>query len=135
MIYFSASAKCADLVLSYCEDMAYPQTMFPNILGHKTRKDAETSMEYLLISVVDSLLGGRCNPEIRMLACSVLTPRCERNAVLRPCRSACDAVHRKCRDAFDEIEMAWPYFLDCDRFFVSSEEACYDPLEGLKGNR
>ncbi|XP_037531993.1 carboxypeptidase Z-like [Nematolebias whitei] len=124
--------KCADLVLSYCEDMAYPQTMFPNILGHKTRKDAEASVEYLLISVADSLLGGQCNPEIRMLACSVLTPRCERNAVLRPCRSACETAHKKCRNAFDEIEMAWPYFLDCDRFFASDEEECYDPLEGLK---
>ncbi|CAL8327252.1 unnamed protein product [Lota lota] len=28
--------------------------------------------------------------------------------------------------------MAWPYFLDCDRFFVSEEEECYDPLEGLR---
>uniref|UniRef100_UPI0037E8A045 carboxypeptidase Z-like isoform X2 n=1 Tax=Semicossyphus pulcher TaxID=241346 RepID=UPI0037E8A045 len=28
--------------------------------------------------------------------------------------------------------MAWPYFLDCDRFFVSEQEECYDPLEGLK---
>uniref|UniRef100_A0A672GGH6 Carboxypeptidase Z n=1 Tax=Salarias fasciatus TaxID=181472 RepID=A0A672GGH6_SALFA len=29
--------------------------------------------------------------------------------------------------------MAWPYFLDCDRFFASKEEGCYDPLAGLKG--
>ncbi|XP_017295118.1 carboxypeptidase Z [Kryptolebias marmoratus] len=124
--------KCADLVLSYCEDMAYSQTMFPNILGQKTRKDAESSVEYLLVSVVDSLLGGRCNPDVRMLACSVLTPRCERNSVLRPCQSACEAVHKKCRRAFEEIQMAWPYFLDCDRFFVGDEEGCYDPLEGLR---
>uniref|UniRef100_A0A3Q1F0Q7 Carboxypeptidase Z n=1 Tax=Acanthochromis polyacanthus TaxID=80966 RepID=A0A3Q1F0Q7_9TELE len=123
--------KCADLVLSYCDDMAYAQTMYPNILGHKTRSDAEASTEYLLMSVVESLLGGECNPEIRMLGCSVLAPRCEKDKVLKPCRSTCEAVHRKCAHAFEGIDMAWPYFLDCDRFFVSDEEGCYNPLEGL----
>ena len=52
--------------------MSYTQTMYPNILGHKTREDAEAGAEYLLMSVVESLLGGECNPEIRMLGCSVL---------------------------------------------------------------
>ncbi|KAM3590313.1 uncharacterized protein V6R79_007446 [Siganus canaliculatus] len=124
--------KCTDMALSYCDDMAYTQTMFPNILGHKTREDAEAGVEYLLISVVESLLGGDCNPEIRMLGCSVLTPRCEKGQVLKPCRSTCETVRQRCGYAFDAIRMAWPYFLDCDRFFVSAEEGCYDPLEGLK---
>ncbi|XP_019127654.2 carboxypeptidase Z isoform X2 [Larimichthys crocea] len=124
--------KCTDVSLSYCDDMPYTQTMFPNILGHKTREDAEAGAEYLLMSVVESLLGGECNPEIRMLGCSVLTPRCEKQKVLRPCWTTCEAVRKRCSHAFDAIDMAWPYFLDCDRFFVSDEEECYDPLEGLK---
>ncbi|XP_026017796.1 carboxypeptidase Z-like isoform X1 [Astatotilapia calliptera] len=125
--------KCTDLMLSYCDDMPYAQTMFPNILGHKTREDAEAGAEYLLISVAESLLGGDCNPEIRMLGCSVLAPRCEKEKVLKPCRSTCEAVRRRCSRTFDKIQMAWPYFLDCDRFFVSDQEGCYDPLEGLRG--
>uniref|UniRef100_A0A3Q2UUS6 Carboxypeptidase Z n=1 Tax=Haplochromis burtoni TaxID=8153 RepID=A0A3Q2UUS6_HAPBU len=125
--------KCTDLILSYCDDMPYAQTMFPNILGHKTREDAEAGTEYLLISVAESLLGGDCNPEIRMLGCSVLAPRCEKEKVLKPCRSTCEAVRRRCSRTFDKIQMAWPYFLDCDRFFVSDQEGCYDPLEGLRG--
>ncbi|XP_015252533.1 PREDICTED: carboxypeptidase Z isoform X1 [Cyprinodon variegatus] len=124
--------KCTDILLSYCEDMPYARTTFPNILGHSTREDAESGVEYLLISVVESLLGGQCNPEIRMLGCSVLAPRCEESKVLRPCRSSCEVVHKKCSDAFEKIRMAWPYFLDCDRFFVSEQEGCYDPLDGLK---
>ncbi|TKS92744.1 Carboxypeptidase Z [Collichthys lucidus] len=127
--------KCTDVSLSYCDDMPYTQTMFPNILGHKTREDAEAGAEYLLMSVVESLLGGECNPEIRMLGCSVLTPRCERQKVLRPCWTTCEAVRKRCSHAFDAIDMAWPYFLDCDRFFVSDEEECYDPLEGLKAEQ
>ncbi|KAM6959746.1 carboxypeptidase Z-like [Tautogolabrus adspersus] len=123
--------KCTDVLLSYCDDMPYTQTMFPNILGHKTREDAEAGAEYLLMSVVESLLGGECNPEIRMLGCSVLAPRCEKAKVMKPCRSTCEAIHTKCSHAFEAIEMAWPYFLDCDRFFVSEQEECYDPLEGL----
>ncbi|XP_026155154.1 carboxypeptidase Z-like isoform X2 [Mastacembelus armatus] len=124
--------KCTDVFLSYCEDMPYTQTMFPNTLGHKTREDAEAGAEYLLLSVVESLLGGECNPDIRMLGCSVLAPRCEKATVLKPCRSTCEAVHKRCSHAFEEIQMAWPYFLDCDRFFVSEQEGCYDPLEGIR---
>nr|XP_020480058.1 carboxypeptidase Z-like isoform X2 [Monopterus albus] len=123
--------KCTDVLLSYCDDMPYTQTMFPNILGHKTREDAEAGTEYLLLSVAESLLGGACSPEIRMLGCSVLAPRCEKEKVLKPCRTACEAVQKKCSHAFEAIEMAWPYFLDCDRFFVGEQEGCFDPLEGL----
>ncbi|XP_030018845.1 carboxypeptidase Z isoform X1 [Sphaeramia orbicularis] len=123
--------KCSDVSLSYCDDMPYAHTMFPNIVGHKTREEAESGAEYLLISVVESLLGGQCNPDIRMLGCAVLAPRCENANILKPCRSTCEAVRKRCSHAFEGIEMAWPYFLDCDRFFVSDQEGCYDPLEGL----
>ncbi|XP_026209200.1 carboxypeptidase Z-like isoform X2 [Anabas testudineus] len=122
--------KCTDVLLSYCEDMAYTQTMFPNIVGHKTREDAEAGAEYLLLSVSESLLS-ECHPDIRMLGCSVLAPRCEQEKVLKPCRTTCEAVQKKCIHVFEAIDMAWPYFMDCDRFFVSDQEGCYDPLEGL----
>uniref|UniRef100_A0A8D3B069 Carboxypeptidase Z n=1 Tax=Scophthalmus maximus TaxID=52904 RepID=A0A8D3B069_SCOMX len=31
--------------------------------------------------------------------------------------------------------MAWPYFLDCDRFFASNREGCFDPLAGMKARQ
>uniref|UniRef100_A0A8C8C5P7 FZ domain-containing protein n=1 Tax=Oncorhynchus tshawytscha TaxID=74940 RepID=A0A8C8C5P7_ONCTS len=124
--------KCVDIMMNYCDDMSYIHTMFPNILGHRTREEAELGPEYLLLSVVHNLLNGECTPDIRMLGCSVLVPRCEKEKVLKPCRSTCEAVRKSCRHAFEGIEMAWPYFLDCDRFFVSDQEGCYDPLEGLR---
>lgn len=127
--------KCADVFLSYCDDMSYTQTMFPNLLGHKSRQEVEFGAEYLLMSVVEALLGGECNPDIRMLGCSVVAPRCDSGTVLKPCRSTCEGVRRRCAHAFDQIRMAWPYFLDCDRFFVSDEEGCYNPLEGLRGQQ
>lgn len=133
VLFLSTSAKCTDVVLSYCDDMPYTQTMYPSILGHKSREEAEVAPEYLLLSVMESLLGGECNPELRMLGCSVLAPRCEKDKVLRPCRYTCEAAMERCGHAFDAIRMAWPYFLDCDRFFTSDEEGCYDPLEGLRG--
>lgn len=120
-------------MLSYCSDMSYTQTMFPNIAGHKGREEAEGSAEYLLLSVAEALLGGTCNPEIRMLSCSVLVPRCQEDLLVKPCRSTCQAVRGRCSRAFDAIEMNWPYFLNCDRFFGDEEEGCYDPLEGLHG--
>ncbi|XP_057191661.1 carboxypeptidase Z-like [Triplophysa rosa] len=124
--------KCTDVVLGYCDDMSYSKTLFPNLLEHKTREEAELSTEYLLLSVIHSLLNGECNPDIRMLGCSVLAPRCDNGKIIKPCRSSCELVQKSCAHAFEGIDMAWPYFLDCDRFFVSEEEGCYDPLEGLR---
>uniref|UniRef100_A0A8B9K7W0 Carboxypeptidase Z n=1 Tax=Astyanax mexicanus TaxID=7994 RepID=A0A8B9K7W0_ASTMX len=132
LLFFTILAKCADITLSYCDDMPYTKTKFPNILDHRNREEVETSTEYLLMSVVDSLLKGECSPDIRMLGCSVVAPSCENYKILKPCRSTCESVHKACARAFESINMAWPYFLDCDRFFVSEEEGCYDPLEGLR---
>lgn len=134
LLVFAGLAKCTDVVLAYCDDMPYTKTVYPNILEHRTRVDVETSTEYLLLSVVHSLLNGECTPDIRMLGCSLIAPRCENHKILKPCRSSCESVHKRCTHAFESIDMAWPYFLDCDRFFVSEEEGCYDPLEGLRGN-
>ncbi|KAG9342508.1 hypothetical protein JZ751_016511 [Albula glossodonta] len=124
--------KCMELALGYCDDMPYDMTIFPNILDHRSRQEAEMGPEYLLLSVVHSLLKGECTPDIRMLGCSVLAPRCEDNVLMRPCRSTCESVRKGCAHAFEGIDMAWPYFLDCDRFFVSDEEGCYDPLAALR---
>lgn len=126
-------ATCTDVLLSYCDDMPYTQTLFPSLLGYRSWQETELSAEYLLLSVVESLLGGECNPDIRMLGCSVLVPHCQRDRTLLPCRSTCDAVQMRCSHAFEAIDMEWPYFLNCDRFFSADEEHCYDPLEGLKG--
>ncbi|XP_048851764.1 carboxypeptidase Z isoform X1 [Brienomyrus brachyistius] len=126
---------CTDMVLGYCEDMPYKKITFPNLLDHRGRHEAETGAEYLLLSVVHSLLRGECSPDIRMLGCSVLAPRCQDGRALKPCRSTCEAVRRGCEHAFEGIDMAWPYFLDCDRFFGSEEEGCYDPLETLRAQQ
>lgn len=93
----------------------------------------ESSAEYLLLSVIHGLLSGECSPEIRLVGCSVLASPCQDDKMIKPCRSTCDALRRDCAHAFEAIEMAWPYFLDCDRFFASNEEGCVDPLVGLKG--
>ncbi|KAL4640288.1 carboxypeptidase Z-like [Arapaima gigas] len=128
-------AECTDLMLGYCNDLPYSKTRFPNLVGHKTRQETEMGAEYLLLSVVHSLLQGECTPDIRLLGCSVLAPPCQDNRVRKPCRSTCEAVQQSCAHTFENIEMAWPYFLDCDRFFAGEEEGCFDPLEILKAQQ
>lgn len=115
--------------------MNLSRTIFPNILGHRTRVDAESGAEYLLLSVIHGLLHGECSPEIRLVGCSVIASPCRNDKMIKPCRSTCDALRKDCAHAFEAIEMAWPYFLDCDRFFASEEEGCFDPLRGLRGKR
>uniref|UniRef100_A0A3Q1JNY7 Uncharacterized protein n=1 Tax=Anabas testudineus TaxID=64144 RepID=A0A3Q1JNY7_ANATE len=119
IMYYYLLSKCKYHVLNHCSS----RTIFPNILGHQNRLEAESGAEYLLLSVIHGLLNGECSPEIRLVGCSVLASPCKDNKMIKPCRSTCEA-----------IEMAWPYFLDCDRFFASDQEGCFDPLGGLKGN-
>ncbi|XP_013034603.2 carboxypeptidase Z [Anser cygnoides] len=126
-------AKCVDISLSSCTDVAYTQTMYPNFLDQKSREVIEYSSEYILISVLHNLLQGECNPDLRLLGCSVLAPQCEKDKVIKPCRHVCENLKKNCLPAFDAIDMAWPYFLDCDRFFAGEEEGCFDPLAKLRG--
>uniref|UniRef100_A0A667WTC9 Carboxypeptidase Z n=1 Tax=Myripristis murdjan TaxID=586833 RepID=A0A667WTC9_9TELE len=122
-------ATCTEMNLGYCNDMDYSRTLYPNILGHRTYLEAESGAEYLLLSVIHGLLNGECSPNIRLVGCSVLAPRCHNDKMIKPCRSTCEALRKDCAHAFEAIEMAWPYFLDCDRFFASDQEGCFDPLE------
>ncbi|KAF2983112.1 hypothetical protein EK904_011162 [Melospiza melodia maxima] len=122
--YFSCvhllfTAKCVDIALSSCTDVAYTQMVYPNFLDQKSREVIEYSSEYLLISVLHNLLQGECNPDLRLLGCSVLAPQCEKDKVIKPCRHVCENLKKNCLPAFDAIDMAWPYFLDCE---VDAEE-------------
>lgn len=122
-----------DLQLRTCSDAAYNQTAFPTLLEHRSREVVESSSEYVLLSVLHHLLEGQCNPDLRLLGCAVLAPRCQGGQVRRPCRHVCEGLREACQPAFDAIDMAWPYFLDCGRYFASQQEGCYDPLEKLRG--
>lgn len=126
-------ATCVEMQLQACSDVAYNQTTFPTLLEHRSREAVESSSEYILLSVLHHLLEGQCNPDLRLLGCAVLAPRCEGGRVRRPCRHVCDGLREACQPAFDAIDMAWPYFLDCRRYFASVEQGCYDPLEKLRG--
>lgn len=126
-------ATCVDLQLQSCSDVAYNRTAFPTLLQHRSRAAVESSPEYVLLSVLHHLLEGQCNPDLRLLGCAVLAPRCEGGRLRRPCRHVCGALREACQPAFDAIDMAWPYFLDCGRYFSGPEEDCYDPLEKLRG--
>ncbi|XP_056407557.1 carboxypeptidase Z [Hyla sarda] len=130
----SEKGTCSDNFLGYCDDLPYSKTMFPNLLDHRSRGDVEFSAEYILLSVIDNLLQGECNPDLRLVGCAVLAPKCVKNKIVKPCRSVCETLKKNCLPAFDGIDMAWPYFLDCDRFFVGEEEGCHDPLEKLRVN-
>ncbi|XP_062901077.1 carboxypeptidase Z [Mobula hypostoma] len=122
------TAQCINNHLSYCTVASYSKIMFPNLIGQASRLEAEMSSEYVLISVLDNLMNGECTLDLKLLGCSIIAPRCENNMILKPCRYSCEALKRDCEHTFKMIEMAWPYFMDCDRFFVSEEEGCYDPV-------
>uniref|UniRef100_A0A8D0GBD1 Carboxypeptidase Z n=1 Tax=Sphenodon punctatus TaxID=8508 RepID=A0A8D0GBD1_SPHPU len=130
---FQTKTKCVDISLGSCQDVPYTKTMYPNLLDQKSRGVVEYSSEYILMSVIHNLLQGECNPDLRLLGCSILAPQCEKDKIIKPCRHVCESLRKSCLPAFDAIDMAWPYFLDCDRFFAGEEEGCFNPLAKLRG--
>ncbi|XP_004847413.1 carboxypeptidase Z isoform X2 [Heterocephalus glaber] len=134
LVALAATATCVNLQLTTCSGATYNQTTFPTALEHRSREAVEASSEYILLSVLHHLLEGQCNPDLRLLGCAVLAPRCEGSRVRRPCRHVCQGLQEACQPAFDAIDMAWPYFLDCARYFAPKEEGCFDPLEQLRGD-
>uniref|UniRef100_A0A8C6QW34 Carboxypeptidase Z n=1 Tax=Nannospalax galili TaxID=1026970 RepID=A0A8C6QW34_NANGA len=69
------AATCVDLRLRTCADAAYNRTAFPTPLEHRSWEVVESSPEYMLLGVLHFLLEGQCNPDLRLLGCSVLAPR------------------------------------------------------------
>uniref|UniRef100_A0A8C4N8T4 Frizzled class receptor 2 n=1 Tax=Eptatretus burgeri TaxID=7764 RepID=A0A8C4N8T4_EPTBU len=77
---------CQAISIPLCTDIAYNQTIMPNLLGHTNQEDAglEVHQFYPLVKV-------QCSPELKFFLCSMYAPVCTvLEEAIPPCRSLCE---------------------------------------------
>ncbi|KAM5228742.1 frizzled-7 [Ctenodactylus gundi] len=105
---------CQPISIPLCTDIAYNQTILPNLLGHTNQEDAglEVHQFYPLVKV-------QCSPELRFFLCSMYAPVCTvLDQAIPPCRSLCERARQGCEALMNKFGFQWPERLRCEHFPV-----------------
>ncbi|XP_028282342.1 atrial natriuretic peptide-converting enzyme-like [Parambassis ranga] len=112
----SSGGICEPISIPLCQDLSYNQTIFPNLLGHTSQREAVMKMSFF-----NSIAQTVCSVDIRMFLCRVYAPECVAGQVQRPCRSFCEKARRGCEGLMSSFGVSWPEELQCNSF---PEEMC-----------
>ncbi|XP_078091551.1 frizzled-1-like [Mustelus asterias] len=105
---------CQPISIPLCTDIAYNQTIMPNLLGHTNQEDAglEVHQFYPLVKV-------QCSPELKFFLCSMYAPVCTvLEQAIPPCRSLCERARQGCEALMNKFGFQWPESLRCENFPV-----------------
>uniref|UniRef100_A0A4W5LZ10 Frizzled class receptor 1 n=1 Tax=Hucho hucho TaxID=62062 RepID=A0A4W5LZ10_9TELE len=100
---------CQPISIPLCTDIAYNETIMPNLLGHTTQEDAglEVHQFYPLVKV-------QCSPDLKFFLCSMYAPVCTvLEQALPPCRSLCERARQGCEALMNKFGFQWPERLLC----------------------
>lgn len=104
--------RCAPLEISYCSNLKYNVTTYPNMLGHRNAKEVQEDV----ISFRE-LVDAECYRLAYEFVCQVLQPSCKKGAVedeiVLPCRSFCRDFMAGCGS---RLLAKFKGLLDCSRF-------------------
>uniref|UniRef100_A0A3Q3AYN6 Frizzled class receptor 1 n=1 Tax=Kryptolebias marmoratus TaxID=37003 RepID=A0A3Q3AYN6_KRYMA len=105
---------CQPISIPLCTDIAYNETIMPNLLGHTNQEDAglEVHQFYPLVKV-------QCSPDLKFFLCSMYAPVCTvLEQALPPCRSLCERARQGCEALMNKFGFQWPDSLACEKFPV-----------------
>ena len=118
-----AQGICEPLNIPLCQGLQYNNTIFPNMLKHKSQEEAA-----LELNQFTPLVG--CSRDLAYFLCSVYAPYClvSKNLAtpIPPCRSLCNSVKQGCIELMKRFGFSWPESLRCNRFPKLGEEICMD---------
>ncbi|XP_074128373.1 frizzled-1 [Sminthopsis crassicaudata] len=121
---------CQPISIPLCTDIAYNQTIMPNLLGHTNQEDAglEVHQFYPLVKV-------QCSAELKFFLCSMYAPVCTvLEQALPPCRSLCERARQGCEALMNKFGFQWPDTLRCEKFPVhGAGELCVGQNTSDKG--
>lgn len=103
------AGSCQPISIPLCADIAYNQTIMPNLLGHTNQEDAglEVHQFYPLVQV-------QCSAELRLFLCTMYAPVCTvLDRAIPPCRSLCEQARRGCEELMNKFGFQWPERLRC----------------------
>ncbi|KAM3864080.1 frizzled-2-like [Diretmus argenteus] len=105
---------CQPISIPLCTDIAYNQTIMPNLVGHYNQEEAglEVHQFYPLVKV-------QCSPELKFFLCSMYAPVCTvLEMAIPPCRSICERAKQGCEALMNKFGFQWPERLRCENFPV-----------------
>ncbi|MFT7816336.1 frizzled-1-like [Arapaima gigas] len=105
---------CQPISIPLCTDIAYNETIMPNLLGHTNQEDAglEVHQFYPLVKV-------QCSADLKFFLCSMYAPVCTvLEQALPPCRSLCERARQGCEALMNKFGFQWPDSLACEAFPV-----------------
>ncbi|XP_061908123.1 frizzled-7-like [Entelurus aequoreus] len=105
---------CQTISIPLCTDIAYNQTIMPNLLGHTNQEDAglEVHQFYPLVEV-------QCSADLKFFLCSMYAPVCTvLEQAIPPCRTLCDRARHGCEALMNKFGFQWPERLRCENFPV-----------------
>ncbi|MGH0124228.1 UNVERIFIED_CONTAM: hypothetical protein FKN15_024657 [Acipenser sinensis] len=103
---------CQPISIPLCTDIAYNQTIMPNLVGHTNQEDAglEVHQFYPLVKV-------QCSPELKFFLCSMYAPVCTvLEQAIPPCRAICERAKQGCEALMNKFGFQWPERLRCENF-------------------
>nr|XP_046180600.1 frizzled-7-A-like [Oncorhynchus gorbuscha] len=103
---------CQPISIPLCTDIAYNQTIMPNLLGHINQEDAglEVHQFYPLVKV-------QCSMDLKFFLCSMYAPVCTvLEQAIPPCRSLCERARQGCEALMNKFGFQWPERLRCENF-------------------
>ena len=106
--------RCEAITIPLCKDIAYNQTIMPNLLNHQKQDDAglEVHQFFPLVKV-------RCSPHLKFFLCTMYVPVCTvLEEAIPPCRSLCNSARSGCETLMNRFGFQWPDSLECSKFPV-----------------
>ncbi|KAM9836276.1 frizzled-7-A-like [Aulostomus maculatus] len=103
---------CQPISIPLCADIAYNQTIMPNLLGHVYQEEAglEVHQFYPLVKV-------QCSLDLQFFLCSVYAPVCTvLEQAIPPCRTLCERARHGCEALMNKFGFQWPERLRCESF-------------------
>lgn len=89
---FKPKKTCSPITSTFCQDIEYNVTMFPNMFGHTSQEDAT-----YIVNQFFPLVKVKCSKTLKLFICSLYFPVCNKyNTLLKPCRSLCIENRKGC---------------------------------------
>lgn len=104
--------KCEPITIPLCKDIAYNQTIMPNLLLHQNQEVAglEVHQFFPLVKV-------KCSPHLKFFLCTMYVPVCTvLEEAIPPCQSLCNQARNGCESLMNKFGFYWPESLQCDQF-------------------
>ncbi|XP_044580034.1 atrial natriuretic peptide-converting enzyme-like isoform X2 [Cotesia glomerata] len=128
-----APGICLPVIVTFClfHKVPYNFTVFPNYMGNFQQRDAQHELESY-----EAVVDVRCYELAALFLCNVFVPKCgPRGQVVRPCRSLCNEMTRRCGFFLTVFGLKMPDYLDCDFFPENSDpDVCVGHREVIEAS-